>query len=143
MGLLVDLMLIIPAPWFAGLQMSAAHLITAQRIGSGLLSNMTLGIIGGGIIEVGYAAYRRLRHPFCLMFPTAILLASRAQHNMMDLFAFMITEEWHPVIWLAILLGNVIGALTLSICNFDNFGQFDAHSYYRPNINSHSYSDDQ
>ena len=54
---------------------------------------MTLGIIGGGIIEVGYAAYRRQHHPFCLMFPTAILLASRAQHNMMDLFAFMITEE--------------------------------------------------
>lgn len=99
---------------------------------------MTLGIIGGGIIEVGYAAYRRLRHPFCLMFPTAILLASRAQHNMMDLFAFMITGEWHPIIWLAILLGNIIGALTLSICNFDNFGKFDAHSYYHPNIDTHS-----
>lgn len=83
---------------------------------------MTLGIIGGGIIEVGCAAYRRLNHPFTLLFPTAIMLTSRAQHNMMDLFAFMITGEWHPCIWAAILLGNIIGALTLSICNFDNFG---------------------
>lgn len=95
---------------------------------------MTLGIIGGGIIEVGYAAYRRLNHPFCLMFPTAILIMCRAQHNMMDLFALMITGEWYPLIWLAILVGNIIGALTLSICNFDKFGSFDAYNFYHPNI---------
>lgn len=95
---------------------------------------MTLGIIGGGIIEVGYAAYRRLNHPFCLMFPTAILIMSRAQHNMMDLFALMITGEFYPLVWLAILVGNVIGALTLSICNFDSLGHSDAHKIDSHNI---------
>lgn len=127
MGLLVDLMLILPAPWFAKLQIEAAHLITFECVESSLLANMTLGIIGGGILEVGQAAYRRTKHPFALLFPTAILILSRAQHNMMDLFAFMITKEWHPFIWFAILVGNIIGALTLSVVNFDDFGHFTEH----------------
>jgi hypothetical protein len=78
-------------------------------------------------MEVGYAAYRKLNHPFCLMMPAAVLALVRAQHNLADLFAYMIADVWFPFIWAATLLGNIIGALTLSICNFDNLGRSDAH----------------
>ena len=41
--------------------------IVQERVYNGLLGNLTLGIIGGGLMEVGYAAFRRLKHPFCLI----------------------------------------------------------------------------
>lgn len=80
-------------------------------------------------MEVGYAAFRKLNHPFCLMMPAAVLVLVRTQHNMADLFAYMIADVWFPLIWLATLAGNIIGALTLSICNFDNRGRSDAHTH--------------
>ena len=127
MGLLVDLMLLMPAPWFAQLQLMTMQTIVNERIVGSLLSHLTLGIIGGGIMEVGYAAFRKLNHPFCLMMPAAVLALVKAQHNLADLFAYMIADVWFPFIWFATLMGNVIGALTLSICNFDSRGRSGAH----------------
>ena len=103
--------------------------IVQERVYNGLLGNLTLGIIGGGLMEVGYAAFRRLRHPFCLMLPAAALVMCRAQHNLGDLFAYMIADVWHPWLWGSALLGNIIGALTLSIVNFDKFGKFTETDY--------------
>lgn len=80
-------------------------------------------------MEVGYAAFRRLKHPFCLMLPAAALVMCRAQHNLGDLFAYMIADVWHPWLWGSALLGNIIGALTLSIVNFDKFGRFTESEY--------------
>lgn len=103
------------------------EIIVNERIVGSLLSHLTLGIIGGGIMEVGYAAFRKLNHPFCLMMPAAVLALVKAQHNLADLFAYMIADVWFPFIWFATLVGNVIGALTLSICNFDSRGRSAAH----------------
>lgn len=109
-------------------------IVVNERIASGLLAHLTLGIIGGGIMEVGYAAYRRLNHPFCLMMPAAVLILAKAQHNLADLFVYMIADVWFPIIWLITLAGNIIGALTLSICNFDSQGRSDAHKKSGSNI---------
>jgi len=51
----------------------AMQTVVNVRIQGSLLSHLTLGIIGGGIMEVGYAAFRKLNHPFCLMMPAAVL----------------------------------------------------------------------
>jgi len=136
MGLLIVVMLLYPAPWFGELTALAMDLIVVERVKSSLLAHLTLGIIGGGILEVAYAAYRKLNHPFCLMMPSAVLILIKAQHNLVDLFVYMITHVWFPFIWAATLLGNIIGALTLSICNFDSLGRSDAHrnSDLNPNM---------
>ena len=107
-----------------------------ERVISGLLAHLTLGIIAGGIMEIGYAAYRRLNHPFCIIMPAVVMILIRAEHNLADLFVYMIADVWHPFIWFVTLLGNVIGALTLSICNFDSLGHSDVHksSDLNPNI---------
>lgn len=105
----------------------AMQTVVNERVVGSLLSHLTLGIIGGGIMEVGYAAYRKLNHPFCLMMPAAVLALVHAQHNLADLFAYMIADVWFPFIWFTTLAGNVIGALTLSICNFDSRGRSGAH----------------
>ena len=102
-------------------------LVVNERIVSSLLAHLTLGIIAGGILEVAYAAYRTLNHPFCLMMPAAMLVLIRTEHNLADLFIYMITDVWYPSIWAITLLGNIIGALTLSICNFDSRGRSGAH----------------
>lgn len=124
MGLLVDLMLILPAPWFPELRLMVMAMVVNLRVQTNLLGHLTLGIIGGGIMEVAYAAYRRLHHPFTLMMPATILTLTMAQHNMFDLFCYMIADVWHPWMWLAATIGNTIGALVLSVVNFDRFGHF-------------------
>lgn len=130
MGLLVVLMLILPAPWYNELKLMTMQQIINLREHTSLLSHLTLGIIAGGIMEVAYAAYRRFKHPFCLMLVATVMMLVKAEHNMMDLFCYMIVDVWHPWMWLATVVGNTIGALTLSVVNFDKFGHFKDQDDY-------------
>ena len=130
MGLLVVLMLIYFAPWFKELQLMMMQQVVHLREHTSLLGHLTLGIVAGGLMEVAHAAYRRFKHPFALMLPATVMLLVKAEHNMLDLFCYMVTDVWHPWMWLATVVGNTIGALTLSVVNFDKFGHFKDQDDY-------------